>query len=91
MARVRVLPAIVYTSYGHAPGDEVDLRDDIAATWVAAGLAARVDELEIPERGQGAEKPEDAARPETPEGGRALETPEKPKPAGRRARSRKQS
>lgn len=71
MTRVRALPAIVHTSYGHAPGDEVDLRDDIAATWVAAGLAERVERApDTPERGQRAETPEDTARPETPERGR---------------------
>lgn len=71
MARVRVLPAIVHTSYGHAPGDEVDLRDDIAETWVAAGLAERVEQApDTPERAQQVETPEDAAQPGTPERGR---------------------
>lgn len=61
MTRVRILPAIAFTSYEHKPGEEVDLRDDIAATWVHAGLAelVRAEEPETPE--QGGSKPETTA------------------------------
>lgn len=61
MVRVRILPAIQYTSYDHQAGDEVDLPADVAATWCNAGLAELV-------RGEQVETPEAAAAaPETTE------------------------
>lgn len=71
MPRVRILPAIQYTSYDHAPGDEVDLPADIAATWCNAGLAelVRGQDAETPEQAEGGEQPETtAARPRSARG-----------------------
>lgn len=72
MVRVRALPAIVHTSYGHQPGDEVDLPGDVAQTWCNAGLAEMVrgEAPETPERSrpspERAEKPpEGEGKPET--------------------------
>lgn len=79
MARVRVLPAIVHTSYDHVPGDVVELRDDIALTWCNAGLAEPYEEPE-PEPGDADEQAEDGEQTDGQGGeseeGDAVETPE---------------
>lgn len=85
MARVRVLPPIVHTSYGHQPGDEIDLPGDVAQTWCNAGLAEMVrgEAPDTPERARSA--PEHAAEPESPEDGK----PETAASKSRASRTRK--
>lgn len=61
MARVRILDAIRFTSYDHAPGDVVELDGDIAATWCNAGLAEMVREQDV----ETPEQADDSAAPET--------------------------
>lgn len=64
MPRVRILPAIRFTSYDHAEGDVVELSGEIAATWCNAGLAelVREDEPETPDQAADAKPETTAAR-----------------------------